>query len=173
MSLFEDPRAGEKEFQEYIKSALEETLQKNYLENDVIRYRLTDSGYWSLTFQKSGMDQEKIVFRFRFGPKSQWAEFPRRSRDVIPDSIGTHRKFDKASGYTKVWLSSAKEAMDLKAAVAESLDITIESGPMDYSCCSRYQECSDAKRCVNPYKEIASECRYRINLKHGRNFFME
>ncbi len=40
-----------------------------------------------------------------------------------------------------------------------------------YGCCSRYLECSNAKRCVNPNKVLAEGCQYKTNLEQGRIFY--
>lgn len=40
-----------------------------------------------------------------------------------------------------------------------------------YGCCSRYLECSDAKRCVHPDIMFAVQCAYRKNLMAGRIFY--
>jgi|GEM_PF-3505005 len=36
-----------------------------------------------------------------------------------------------------------------------------------FSCCSRYEACSDAMQCVLPYPELKSACSYRIKLLKG------
>ncbi|MCD8368587.1 MAG: hypothetical protein LUC48_11335 [Clostridiales bacterium] len=40
-----------------------------------------------------------------------------------------------------------------------------------YGCCSRYLECSDAKRCVHPDIMFAVQCAYRKNLMAGHIFY--
>lgn len=39
----------------------------------------------------------------------------------------------------------------------------------DFGCCSRYRECSDARRCLAP--DIGHGCMYRRNLEAGRIFY--
>lgn len=52
-----------------------------------------------------------------------------------------------------------------------ALDVVIDSGSCEYSCCSRVEQCSDSRRCVNPYPYIAANCNYRKILKSGRVFY--
>lgn len=40
-----------------------------------------------------------------------------------------------------------------------------------FGCCSRYKECSDAKKCIHPDKERAEHCQYRKNLESGKIFY--
>ncbi len=40
-----------------------------------------------------------------------------------------------------------------------------------FSCCSRFLECSDKKKCIHPNRLYATGCEYRKNLESGRIFF--
>lgn len=40
-----------------------------------------------------------------------------------------------------------------------------------FGCCSRYEECSDEKRCTHPDIKFAAGCYYRTNLEEGRIFY--
>lgn len=40
-----------------------------------------------------------------------------------------------------------------------------------FGCCSRYKECSDAKKCIHPDLYYARGCHYRKNLKAGKIFY--
>lgn len=40
-----------------------------------------------------------------------------------------------------------------------------------FACCSRYEECSDAKKCIHPNQLYAKACQYRKNLEEGNIFF--
>ena len=44
--------------------------------------------------------------------------------------------------------------------------------PVDnFGCCSRYIECSDALKCINPDKKLARGCQYKDNLESGKIFY--
>lgn len=51
------------------------------------------------------------------------------------------------------------------------LEKAVDSIFKDFDCCSRYVECSNAKRCVNPSSSLAVSCGYRKILKSGRIFY--
>jgi len=40
-----------------------------------------------------------------------------------------------------------------------------------FGCCSRYMECSDAKKCVHPNKLYSTACAYRHQLERGHIFY--
>ena len=40
-----------------------------------------------------------------------------------------------------------------------------------FGCCSRYEKCSDAKKCIHPDPVFALGCAYRNNLDSGRIFY--
>lgn len=40
-----------------------------------------------------------------------------------------------------------------------------------FSCCSRYEACSNEKRCVQPDRTLAIGCIYRRNIEDGKIFF--
>lgn len=43
----------------------------------------------------------------------------------------------------------------------------------DFSCCSRYMECSNQKHCIHDDKSIALKCSYRKKLENGIIFYGE
>lgn len=40
-----------------------------------------------------------------------------------------------------------------------------------YSCCSRYNQCSDEKVCIQPNKRLSVGCQYKKHLTSGRIFY--
>ena len=40
-----------------------------------------------------------------------------------------------------------------------------------FGCCSRFEECSDAKKCIHPNRMYSTACAYRSNLEAGRIFY--
>jgi len=40
-----------------------------------------------------------------------------------------------------------------------------------FGCCSLFEECSDARKCIHENKLYATACSYRHNLEHGRIFY--
>ena len=40
-----------------------------------------------------------------------------------------------------------------------------------FGCCSLFEECSDARRCIHPNRLYSTACAYRHNLENGRIFY--
>lgn len=66
--------------------------------------------------------------------------------------------------------------------IPENVFYDMITSPLDYSelknanttsfgCCSRYKECSDAKKCVHPDEDRSKYCQYRKNLESGKIFY--
>lgn len=50
-------------------------------------------------------------------------------------------------------------------------DRYLQNSPDSFDCCSRYMQCSDEKRCVNPYPNISKLCKYHSKIKKGIIFY--
>ena len=48
---------------------------------------------------------------------------------------------------------------------------TYDSKATRFACCSHFNECSDAKKCVHENKLYACACYYKANLDAGRIFY--
>ena len=55
--------------------------------------------------------------------------------------------------------------------VIEWAENIIDAIPKEFSCCSRYMECSNKIKCLNPDKEMAMRCGYRKILMSGKVFY--
>ena len=40
-----------------------------------------------------------------------------------------------------------------------------------FACCARYEECSDAKKCLHPNQLYSTACAYRKNLENNKIFY--
>ena len=58
---------------------------------------------------------------------------------------------------------------DMAEAIRPYLEKAIEdyTPPKSFACCSRYIQCSDAKKCLHPQQIYAKQCWYRDNLEKG------
>lgn len=87
------------------------------------------------------------------------------------------RDFDRyiikhKSGFTNYAFEQTREAVLLFAPIlCACLDKAIDSVEKEFDCCSRYEECSDMKRCVNPNPDLATGCGYRRIMKTGIIFY--
>lgn len=75
------------------------------------------------------------------------------------------------SGFEDYKLPDLRQITDYEERIAEALQYAIDQLPTEYSCCSRYEECSNAKGCTNPHEDIAIKCSYRKKLQKGIIFY--
>ncbi|MEG1945432.1 MAG: hypothetical protein RR058_08430 [Oscillospiraceae bacterium] len=122
-----------------------------------------NKSYFTLLYRSN------VVFRVHFSKKAGWIEIPKRLRDIAV------RHGKQLSGETDSYLKIDVDGVEAACCdlffYSELLDMQIDLYPTAHSCCSRYVECSNAKCCVNPDKEISMDCYYRKNLKAGKIFF--
>lgn len=76
-----------------------------------------------------------------------------------------------AISFSKYSLSSWSDISELSGIACVALKSIIDSIPKDFSCCSRYNECSDLKQCCHPDMSARIGCYYRRNLRAGRIFY--
>ena len=60
---------------------------------------------------------------------------------------------------------------EFAAFLSSVLEAAINSVQKEFDCCSRYEECSNAKRCVHHHPGMAISCGYRKILKSDRIFY--
>lgn len=161
VSLFEEENI-ETRFYKKIRPALMEVMDINTLRHSRLVLKQAKT-YSSVLIDKN------VVFRFKFANRSCWVQFPLSFAKSLPQEMG--EILNAKDGYVKVKVKSEDEAAKYDHVYAAALDHEIDLLPRSISCCSRYMECSKKDICVNPYPRISEDCRYKINLKHGRNFF--
>lgn len=152
MSFFE--HTEESIYQEILPS-LQDVLDKNWADRSLLSLEERQN-YFSIMFDGS------VVARLNFG-KNAFVEFP-----DIGIMLPEGKKRDK---YIHVKLQNPNETRNYVTYMIAVIQKIIESIPKEYSCCSRYMECSDKRACTNPDKDMAMRCGYRKVLMSGKVFF--
>lgn len=75
------------------------------------------------------------------------------------------------SNYIRIWMDSPDAIIKHLDLLETLLGMLVDSYPTDFGCCSRYEMCSDVKKCIHPDPEMALRCSYRKNLKNGKIFY--
>lgn len=81
-------------------------------------------------------------------------------------------KSDKELGMIRMRISKYSEG--LVSYVRKSTEYCIkgyESKAARFGCCSQFEKCSDAKKCIHENKLYSKACMYRDNLDNGRIFY--
>lgn len=77
-----------------------------------------------------------------------------------------------STGMSKYYVFTWDEVLTYAFSFGEvAVDVLANQGGESFGCCSRYEECSNAKRCIHPDKLTAIACGYRKNLEKGLIFY--
>lgn len=138
----------ESEVLNFLRDNINEHIEMIINKTNIV-YHLNDAKFLSLYSNKS----------------SKWVEY----------------SFDKESNRENTVLLSSKKKLKNKFEIIEDLVPFIENfrisleintiPEFSFGCCSRYVQCSDEKMCVQPDKEFAKGCHYKINLENNRIFY--
>lgn len=116
--------------------------------------------------------RNSLAFRLRIRKKTNYIAVPLSSRP----SVENLAPFDlQAKTGDDLWRVNLWDVPveDCAAALASVVRDTINRQPKDWDCCSRYLECSNAKRCVHPDPTFALGCGYRKILTSGEIYYGE
>lgn len=81
-------------------------------------------------------------------------------------------KYKENELYVKIYINDINEINKISKELQEVYKYLYANEPVDnYGCCSRFVECSDALKCINPDKKLSKGCQYRKNLEAGRIFY--
>ena len=81
-------------------------------------------------------------------------------------------RYTEDSLYVKIYIDNVNEIEKIKEQIKMLYIYLYNNEPIEtFGCCSRYIECSDNMKCVNPDKKMARGCLYKENLKNGKIFY--
>lgn len=163
---------------ELLKPALEETLSQNNAgtENiDITRGKQYSSVSFIKydTYDPSKLPKKHMVFRiccrdsqYYFGISDAYATY------IPSDYASLITKVGKTDGYRNYeFIPTPDGITKFFPLLSAILDAVIDSIPKEFDCCSRYEECSNRKRCIHPKPAMAISCGYRKIMKNGRIFY--
>ncbi|MBR5094482.1 MAG: hypothetical protein IK095_05255 [Oscillospiraceae bacterium] len=130
------------------------------------------SQFSSLCFQ-NGND---LFCRICFRARRKYIEIPSKYEEEASKYCAVTKPKKKTgsnseTGYIKLLCASPSDVEKMVPLFRHMLRDTLDSLPTEFGCCSKYKECSDAKKCVNNDKNLALQCFYLKNLRHGHIFY--
>lgn len=153
----------EKDAFNLIRPALLEVLSDNNVDSKMLSFS-RKKDYSSVTFSTYLLC--RICIRSGKSHFSVSAEY----RTQLPQNADA--KVDPKDGkFISIPISPAGKIEEYVAFLSSVLQTLIDRVPKTFDCCSRYLECSDAKRCISPNKTLAMGCGYKKILKSGRIFY--
>lgn len=111
-----------------------------------------------------------LAFRLRLRDSANYIEVPIESKEAVAGLSPLEKQREVVGGFWRVSLEK-KQTVDCSASLALVLQDAINRLPKGWDCCSRYMECSDAKRCIHPDPSFALSCGYRKILASGKIYY--
>lgn len=161
LNLFSEVKNTELDLYEHIEPILNSVLDENMISHRHVKLN-QNKKYYAVLFRNM------VLFSYNFSSKNNWVSFSNRYKALIPASLGKQKE---KNSKIKIYIDSIDDLFKFDYFWQDILNEAIDNFPKSFGCCSRYIECSNAKKCVNPDKELALDCSYKINLKHGRIFY--
>lgn len=115
-----------------------------------------------------------LIFRLKLRGKLPFIEFPVECKEIVGGIAPTDQQ--KTMGdFLRIYLDScdSSSVITYAAALSDALTDIISRLPKEWDCCSRYLECSNAKKCIHPDPAFALGCGYRKILASGKIFYGE
>lgn len=111
-----------------------------------------------------------LAFRLRLRDGTKYIEVPIGSKGTVAEIAPPEKQKEVAGGFWRVIIGKLPLA-DCSDSLCRALQDAINRLPKGWDCCSRYMECSDAKRCVHPDPTFALSCGYRKILASGKIYY--
>lgn len=146
-----------------IKPALEDVLRNDNLAPNSIFFREghAEKALYSSVYL---FNEGSIFCRISFRGKQNYISISTKHKKLILEELKC--SFDLSdSGYYRIELNEVDDILKYKSLLCKVLNAQIDSLPASFGCCSRYEACSDEKKCIHPDTNMAIKCAYRKNLK--------
>lgn len=151
---------------ETLRSSLLDTVIENNANPDNLFIK-KGKNYSSVWFSK------QLAFRICCRDDCRYFGVSVNFAQNIPAEIATTlTTVGKTDGFYNFEFSPTAEGVSFFSSfLCTILDQAIDSTPKEFDCCSRYEECSNARKCTNPSPDLAVACGYRKIMKSGRIFY--
>lgn len=136
-----------------------------------IRYNIAQSIFSKPKGDNAEANGVRVIFKLSQKSKTLRIEIPiDRAHFYECDALSFVETKAKAIKERKIDVSS-NNLDSLRQAIINDISDYLLSYPADFACCSLYEQCSNAGRCVQANQDMAASCSYKKNLMQGRIFY--
>lgn len=122
-------------------------------------------GYWSITYASA------LIARIHFGKTvSYFSVDVSASKDLLDASGITYDIKSSDKSFARILIREPEDILPCLDVIAAVTQCVLDTIPKAFDCCSHFEACSDAKRCIQPNDELRLGCGYRKILASGRIF---
>lgn len=108
----------------------------------------------------------KIIFR----PKSRYLNVKSKYSDLFMDLGLSISSIKSENDFIRYMFHDLNNIDEIEKILLQIYD-ECEASVHQFGCCSRYEECSNAKLCIHPDLVYSQGCWYRKNLEAGKIFY--
>lgn len=159
----------EQEAFDLVAPVLKEMLVADNLSADYLFFKQskTDNAQYSSAYL---FNENSLFCRISFRGKQTYFSVPSKYKELIPADV--EYKIQKSDpNYCRISIASPGELANHLELLKKILEMQVDAYPSDFGCCSRYEACSDAMKCIHPNPDMAIHCTYRKNMKKGKIFY--
>lgn len=149
-----------------LKESLVQVIQNNNVSTEKLIFK-KGKNYSSVFYDT------QMAFRICCRDKHHYFSVSTMYANLIPENLSQNVTTDgKNEGFTNFAFELSDESISQYTVFLSSvLDAAIDALPKEFDCCSYFEECSNAKHCVNPNPRTATGCGYRRIMKKGCIFY--
>lgn len=158
--------SNEKEVFDALQPAFSIVLSRNNVNPNKLELKIgkTYSSVWFDT---------QMAFRICFHQEQCYFSISSIYEQYIPEHLATYVITNqRTKGFINLGFEPTLDQLGLFSDfLTQILERAIDTIPKQFDCCSRYEECSNAKRCIHPNPDMAEVCGYRKILKEGKIYY--
>lgn len=117
---------------------------------------------------------EKPVMKIICGENKKYISVSPSVEQILNDFTSIKTETIKSDPWIRILFNSQDELKQLYPLFLKIYDEAyLMFSSEHFGCCSKYEKCSDEKRCIHPDQLFAKGCAYRYHLIEGRIFYGE
>lgn len=157
------PDISEREAFAILRPRLLSVLSDNNIDYKLLAFDRKAS-YSSITFGSY------LIARLAFRGDKSYFSISLNLAKFLPANVSKSVQ-SKDKKFVRVDVYPASSISGYEDFFAAALQEIIDKLPKDFDCCAWYEECSDAKKCINPNIDLAIGCGYKKILRSGQFFY--
>lgn len=139
-------------------------IARNFLDNGMLSFQKMAS-YWSISYSTA------LIARLHFGKNASYCSLDTSVKQLLEQAGISYEIKASDRSFVRIALQNPEDILPCLPVIDAVTQRALDAIPKEFDCCGRVEECSNAKRCVNPSTAMCVGCGYRRILASGRIFY--
>ena len=148
-----------------VEETIRGVIRTNSLGEEFLSFQKGKTDYWSITYFGA------LIARIHFGKKVSYFAVDAAVKGQLEKSGIRYDTTKSDQDFVRILLREPEDILPCLDVVVAVTQRVLDSIPKEFDCCSRFQACSDARRCVQPDDALRIGCGYRKVMASGRIFY--